>query len=72
MTGLDVVRRVRRLRPDIPVVLVSGFIGEEDLATARVLRVNAVVDKPLTVDTLATEVDRCLTEAVAARRAALS
>jgi CheY-like chemotaxis protein len=72
MTGLDVIRRLRRLRPDVPVVLMSGFIGEEDLATARVLRVSAVVDKPLTVDTLATEIDRCLAEAVAARRASQS
>ena len=35
MSGLDVARAVRALRPDLPVVIVSGFIDEKLLAQAR-------------------------------------
>ncbi len=59
--GLDVVQRVRQRRPDVPVLLVSGFIAEGDLARARALGVDAVIDKPLSVDALAHALDRCLT-----------
>jgi signal transduction histidine kinase/ActR/RegA family two-component response regulator len=60
MSGLDVTARVRALRPDVPVVLLSGFFGDGELAQARELGVTAVVDKPLTVDTLAATLASCL------------
>jgi signal transduction histidine kinase/ActR/RegA family two-component response regulator len=60
LSGLDVTARVRAVRPDLPVVLLSGYFAEGELARARDLGITAVVDKPLTVDTLASTLASCL------------
>jgi len=52
LNGLQFAARVRALRPDLPLVLVSGYWGEADLAEARRLRVSAVLHKPLTYEML--------------------
>ena len=51
MAGLDLVRRLRALRPGIAVVIASGFLGTEQRAAAD-LRVDAMIVKPLTRETL--------------------
>jgi two-component system cell cycle sensor histidine kinase/response regulator CckA len=60
LSGLDVAERVRSIRPDVPIVLASGFLGEADLARARALRVTHLVDKPLTLAGLAAALAACL------------
>ncbi len=60
LSGLDVAERVRAIRPDVPIVLASGCLGESDLARARTLRVTHLVDKPLTLDGLAGALAACL------------
>jgi signal transduction histidine kinase/ActR/RegA family two-component response regulator len=62
LSGLDVAERVRSIRPDVPIVLASGFLGEADLARARTLRVTHLVDKPLTLNGLASALAACLTQ----------
>jgi CheY-like chemotaxis protein len=52
MTGLEVVQQAIALRPDLPVVLISGFMSEADLARSRELGVARVLDKPLTLSAL--------------------
>jgi CheY-like chemotaxis protein len=60
MSGLDVVAGVREIRPDIPVILTSGFLGESDLARARALNVTRMLDKPLSAESLAAAMRACL------------
>ena len=60
MTGLEVIRRVLTLRPDLPVVLISGFMNEVDLNSARVLGITRVLDKPLTLAALGRAVHESL------------
>jgi CheY-like chemotaxis protein len=49
--GLEVVSRIRALRPNMPVAVVSANIQDEIVARARELKA-AFVPKPLTDDAL--------------------
>ncbi len=50
--GLQLATRVRARRPDLPVILFSGFWSESDLAAARLLRVTATLYKPVSYEIL--------------------
>ena len=62
MGGMEVVERVREIRPGIPTILASGFLGEDDLIRARTLQVTQLLDKPLTLDAVARAVAAALNE----------
>jgi PAS domain S-box-containing protein len=60
MTGLEVARQLRALRPDLPVILTSGFsadINQETLAAAGVCE---LLEKPISRITLADVIHRVL------------
>src|SRR5262249_10596780 len=46
MSGIDVLRRIRQVDADLPVVLVTGHADEADVAEARDLGVAEVIWKP--------------------------
>ena len=46
LTGPDLVREARRIRPTIPIVMTSGHMGSEEVEFARSLGVGEVVFKP--------------------------
>ncbi len=58
--GLDVARRVRAVRPGMPVVLMSGYMSEAERQRAESSGVCATVDKPPTAAVLAHVLDGCL------------
>ncbi len=60
MTGLELARRALALRPELPVILISGFLNETDLARARELGIARVLDKPLTLSALGRATAECL------------
>lgn len=63
MSGLDLVEQIRGLRPDIPVVIVSGHV---DLATQdriTAMGIQSILLKPFTVDLLG----QTVSDALAAR-----
>jgi CheY-like chemotaxis protein len=60
MTGIELVREVVRLRPDLPVVLTSGYITDEVRAAAVHAGIRHLVYKPNTVDELCDVVLRLL------------
>jgi signal transduction histidine kinase/ActR/RegA family two-component response regulator len=47
LAGTDLVNLIRELRPDTPVVLMSGYAGARLLDRARTVGVTAVLRKPL-------------------------
>jgi len=47
MTGSELAREIRLIRPDIPIVLMSGFVSPALLGRARELGVMEVLAKPL-------------------------
>jgi signal transduction histidine kinase/ActR/RegA family two-component response regulator len=60
MDGVETLRRLRRLAPALPVVIVSGFGADKDLAVIRAIGVQGVVEKPFTVSELSETVARAL------------
>jgi CheY-like chemotaxis protein len=63
MTGIELARATREIRPDIPILLVTGFA---DLAEDKSLTLPRL-GKPYSQDQLRTELARLLTAANAAR-----
>jgi CheY-like chemotaxis protein len=68
MTGIELVREVLRLRPDLPVILTSGHITDEVRATAVQAGIRHLVYKPNTVDELCAVVLRLLQDSQAGAR----
>ena len=52
-TGFDVVREIRGIRADIPVVLCSGFQEKVDLEKLTALGINQLIIKPIRMSVLA-------------------
>lgn len=58
MGGLEMARAAKKIAPTVPVVIVTGYSGREDIEAARRGRhVDAVLLKPVEPDTLAAAVD---------------
>jgi CheY-like chemotaxis protein len=47
MTGEDLARGIRRMRPDFPVILCTGFSGRIDDEIAKSMGIKAFVSKPV-------------------------
>lgn len=47
LTGTELARKIRQLRPDIPIVLMSGYSGGQLAERAALAGVNDVLHKPL-------------------------
>jgi len=60
ITGIEVVRQVRALRANLPVLMVSGYSGTWTPEGLRALGVNALIAKPMTSSELAVAVRRTL------------
>jgi DNA-binding NtrC family response regulator len=60
VSGLDLVRALARVRPDLPVVISSGYVSDELRANASVLGVCAVMQKEQTLEELGAVVHSAL------------
>jgi PAS domain S-box-containing protein len=49
LSGMEVSRRMLEIRPDIPVLLATGYVRTEDVAQARSIGIREVIWKPQTV-----------------------
>jgi signal transduction histidine kinase/ActR/RegA family two-component response regulator len=63
LSGLDLVREIRRVRPDLAVAMVSGYMTPIDLERARHLGVTEIVSKPHTPRDLSAALQRIMTTA---------
>jgi two-component system, cell cycle sensor histidine kinase and response regulator CckA len=71
MTGLDVAAEIRSIRSDLPIVLVTGFLGDESVeARARTLGVRVFVSKPFNMETLGRAVHAALDKSPSPKDAA--
>ncbi|MHB8790328.1 MAG: response regulator [Desulfobulbaceae bacterium] len=48
MTGIDMARRMLQLRPDIPIILCSGYSNLVNEETAKAAGIKAFALKPMT------------------------
>jgi PAS domain S-box-containing protein len=60
LTGTDLIREVRAIRAELPVVLVSGSTGSVSPEELRELGVHELLSKPLSFGTLAASLHRAL------------
>jgi CheY-like chemotaxis protein len=58
MTGVDLARGVRQVRPDIPIILSSGYADEVPEETLKSLGIVEVLPKPFQMQALGTAVTR--------------
>jgi PAS domain S-box-containing protein len=68
LSGRDLAARMLQVRPQLPIILATGYIRPEDTKSARQMGIAELILKPNTVDGLGHLVHRILTE----RRAASS
>jgi CheY-like chemotaxis protein len=54
MSGFELAREILARRPEMPVIMTSGYVRPQDEETARLLGIRAVVLKPGTVEELGT------------------
>jgi DNA-binding response OmpR family regulator len=60
VSGVDVVRELLVIRPDLPVLLASGFSEEEGLARLTDLPVRGFLAKPFSIDMLQAKIRAAL------------
>lgn len=60
LTGADLLREILKIRPDLPVVLVTGFAGSMTGEAAQSLGARELLLKPTTASTLAEAAHRAL------------
>ena len=61
LSGAELARQVREIRPGIPVVLTSGYVRPEDAEAVQPLGLGAVLPKPSLVADLGPTLHRLLT-----------
>jgi CheY-like chemotaxis protein len=60
MNGFDLIQQLRAVRPDIPIIMTSGYVRDADQDLASSLGIGRIILKPDTIDELGREVDvRC-------------
>jgi PAS domain S-box-containing protein len=65
MTGDQLAQAILRARPDLPVILCTGYSSRIDSRRAEAMGIRALLMKPLNLEDLATQVRRILDEALA-------
>jgi len=60
-SGVELLRRIRELRPEIPVILMTGFAGLLNEAELKRNGINEFIIKPLSSQELGAMLRRCLT-----------
>ncbi len=60
MSGMDIAKELLKIRPDVPIVLVSGYLRAAEMEQARALGIREVLTKPSAVQDLVTVVHRLL------------
>ncbi len=63
MTGLELAREITARRPELPVILTSGYSGALDLTEIQEAGIREVLGKPFLARTIAEVVDRVLRSA---------
>lgn len=63
-SGLELIELLRRTRPALPVVVISGYVGENDSGLAAVREEVPVLLKPFALHELATAIARSLPQAL--------
>jgi CheY-like chemotaxis protein/anti-sigma regulatory factor (Ser/Thr protein kinase) len=69
MNGFDFARGVKAVRPNVPVVMTSGFVREEDERRAEAIGIARTILKPNTIDELGVTLHELFAQLAPVRRA---
>jgi CheY-like chemotaxis protein len=58
MSGFDLVREILAVRGDIPVLMTSGYLGDDARSQAVAAGIRELIPKPNTVEMLGDALDR--------------
>ena len=58
LSGFELTRRVLAIRPELPVVMMTGFVGPDDRALAHAAGVRELLQKPVTMKALSLAIER--------------
>ncbi|HEY8946132.1 MAG TPA: response regulator, partial [Polyangiaceae bacterium] len=58
LDGPALIRELKRIRPDVRVVLIAGYVRPEDQALAAELGVSKLLEKPQSLEDLAKLVEQ--------------
>ncbi|MCC5808402.1 MAG: response regulator [Opitutales bacterium] len=72
MNGAEFIERARAVRPDLPVILVSGKMGTPEMVRVANIGVTFVMEKPVVRDAFLAQVKRFLRQGAEAGRAPVS
>ena len=65
MSGFDLARAIRKTRPDIPILMSSGYMKAEDELAAKALGIEEILLKPDSIDRLSAALQRAIRKAQA-------
>jgi PAS domain S-box-containing protein len=60
LSGLDFTAEIRRISPEVPVLLTSGYLRPQDTETARRLGIRELLPKPASLEHLAQAIQRAV------------
>ncbi|MCB1049951.1 MAG: response regulator [Acidobacteria bacterium] len=52
-TGIQMARQFRAIRPDLPIILLSGSLSETEVQEAQSAGIQSILDKPILLPQLA-------------------
>jgi len=64
MTGAELAAAAREIRPDLPVIIVSGYSEQMTAETAKDMHIDAFLQKPITRRDLGETISRVMTPQV--------
>ncbi|MCY1554301.1 Regulator of RpoS [compost metagenome] len=60
LSGLELIQAARVIRPDLPAILISGYVSEELRELCQRQNVGVVLEKQKSLDELTAAIERCL------------
>jgi DNA-binding NtrC family response regulator len=60
MTGMELIKEIRAIRPDMPVILCTGYSDQIDDKKAEMAGINEYMIKPLSMQEIAGAIRRVL------------
>jgi len=64
MTGIQLAREIMKVRPDIPIILMTGFIDNIDISRAKAEGIAGFVEKPFSYNEMAYAIHEVLHSAI--------
>ena len=58
LDGIELARKVAALLPDLPILLMSGFVVEEEAMKSTGARIAGLISKPFTLEEIRTRVTK--------------